>query len=121
VRVGEPSLPKYRSSRLKTVFYTNYQNSENILVKQNGVLKISDLGSAKVLDQNGKNTSYVVSQYYRAPELILSHSNYTTSIDIWGNSRNTYSELLVAFYLSWLLEWFSFKVEMRGISFSRWL
>lgn len=48
------------------------------------MLKISDLGSAKILDPNGKNTSYVVTQYYRAPELIFSHSNYTTAIDIWG-------------------------------------
>ena len=30
------------------------------------------------------NTSYVVSQYYRAPELILSHTNYGAEIDIWG-------------------------------------
>ena len=34
-------------------------------------LKIADLGAAKVLDSKGMNTPYVVSRYYRAPELIM--------------------------------------------------
>lgn len=39
----------------------------------NLVLKIADLGASKVLDTSNKhmNTPYVVSRYYRAPELIL--------------------------------------------------
>lgn len=36
----------------------------------------------------GKNTPYIVSRYYRAPELILCISKYTTAIDIWGISLN---------------------------------
>ena len=40
-------------------------------------MKICDFGSSKVLDEHGKNTPYVVSRYYRAPELILSDTNYT--------------------------------------------
>ena len=34
-------------------------------------VKICDLGAAKVLSEKGMNTPYVVSRYYRAPELIL--------------------------------------------------
>ena len=34
-------------------------------------VKICDLGAAKVLTKDGLNTPYVVSRYYRAPELIL--------------------------------------------------
>ena len=58
---------------------------ENILVK-NDVIKICDLGSAKVI-KNGsrqKNSPYVVSRYYRAPELLLASHKYGLSIDIWS-------------------------------------
>ena len=57
---------------------------ENILMNKEGVVKICDFGSAKVLSENGLNTPYIVSRYYRAPELILACSDYTHAIDIWG-------------------------------------
>ena len=47
-------------------------------------LKIADLGAAKVLNTNGLNTPYVVSRYYRAPELIMGSNKYDCSIDIWS-------------------------------------
>lgn len=49
-------------------------------------LKVADLGSAKVLDISEKkmNTPYVVSRYYRAPELIMGSHLYDFSIDIWA-------------------------------------
>lgn len=52
----------------------------------NTVLKIADLGAAKVLDTSEKhmNTPYVVSRYYRAPELIMGSNLYDCSIDIWS-------------------------------------
>jgi len=58
--------------------------SENILISSKDKVKICDFGSSKVLDPNGKNTPYIVSRYYRAPELILCIQKYTTAIDIWG-------------------------------------
>lgn len=68
---------------------------ENILLKKTkdsklGVpawqVKVCDLGAAKVLDTSEKrmNTPYVVSRYYRAPELILGSHYYDCSIDIWA-------------------------------------
>lgn len=57
---------------------------ENILKNENGVVKICDFGSAKVMSPQGLNTPYIVSRYYRAPELTLSCSDYTNKIDIWG-------------------------------------
>lgn len=57
---------------------------ENVLVNEDGEVKICDFGSSKILDPNGKNTPYIVSRYYRAPELILGVSNYTDKIDIWA-------------------------------------
>lgn len=68
---------------------------ENILIKTNGSqnplhqeIKICDLGAAKVLAKdpqgNPNNTPYVVSRYYRAPELIMGSNKYDCSIDIWS-------------------------------------
>ena len=47
-------------------------------------VKICDLGAAKVLSKQQLNTPYVVSRYYRAPELILGSNQYDCSIDIWS-------------------------------------
>lgn len=57
---------------------------ENILLTSDGIIKICDFGSAKILNGEGLNTPYIVSRYYRAPELILACSDYTSKIDIWG-------------------------------------
>lgn len=57
---------------------------ENILMNAQGVVKICDFGSAKVLSPTGLNTPYIVSRYYRAPELILACSDYTHAIDVWA-------------------------------------
>lgn len=57
---------------------------ENVLVGENGIVKICDFGSSKVIDPHGNNTPYIVSRYYRAPELLLSVTHYTTAIDIWA-------------------------------------
>ena len=67
---------------------------ENILIKQSpdstefdalkAKLKIADFGAAKVLSPNGLNTPYVVSRYYRAPELIMGSHKYDCSIDVWS-------------------------------------
>ncbi|KAM3129673.1 hypothetical protein pb186bvf_018186 [Paramecium bursaria] len=57
---------------------------ENILIDRNEKVKICDFGSSKIIDKNGKNTPYVVSRYYRAPELLLCITNYTQAIDVWS-------------------------------------
>ncbi|KAI8393230.1 Serine/Threonine protein kinases active-site signature [Nakaseomyces glabratus] len=57
----------------------------NILVDpKTGVLKICDFGSAKRLEPNQPSISYICSRFYRAPELILGSTQYTTQVDIWG-------------------------------------
>ena len=47
----------------------------------NGVPKLNDFGSSKVL--NKKNSPYIVARTYRAPELIMG-LEYNLSIDIWA-------------------------------------
>ena len=57
---------------------------ENILVQGGSGIKICDFGSGKVLGGESQNTPYIVSRYYRAPELIMGCTDYTTKIDIWA-------------------------------------
>lgn len=51
-------------------------------VKQ--MLKLCDFGSAKALVAGEPNVAYICSRYYRAPELIIGASEYSTSIDVWS-------------------------------------
>ncbi|GAA5886165.1 hypothetical protein JCM6882_004285 [Rhodosporidiobolus microsporus] len=58
---------------------------QNLLLNPpNGVLKLCDFGSAKILVPGEPNVSYICSRYYRAPELIFGATNYTTNIDVWS-------------------------------------
>ena len=54
---------------------------ENILLQDDRV-KIADLGTSKAL--NKLSTPYVVSRFYRPPELILGSRNYGSQIDLWS-------------------------------------
>lgn len=57
----------------------------NILVNTNCDLKICDFGLAKEESDEGEDmTDYVTMRWYRAPELVMEHRNYTTQIDVWG-------------------------------------
>ncbi|CCF57165.1 hypothetical protein KAFR_0C01720 [Kazachstania africana CBS 2517] len=57
----------------------------NILVDPStGILKICDFGSAKKLEHDQPSISYICSRFYRAPELILGCTQYSTQVDIWG-------------------------------------
>ncbi|EGC40225.1 hypothetical protein DICPUDRAFT_96328 [Dictyostelium purpureum] len=56
----------------------------NILLSSKGELTLADFGSAKILEPNHTSMSYICSRYYRAPELLVGCSNYTTKIDIWS-------------------------------------
>ncbi|KAM3136858.1 hypothetical protein pb186bvf_011117 [Paramecium bursaria] len=57
----------------------------NIFINSNCHLKIGDLNLArKQLDEISIQTDYVVTRWYRAPEVLFSQSEYTASIDIWS-------------------------------------
>ncbi|KAM7413777.1 hypothetical protein PAMA_020917 [Pampus argenteus] len=58
----------------------------NLLVNSNCVLKICDFGLARVeeTDESRHMTQEVVTQYYRAPEILMGSRHYTNSIDIWS-------------------------------------
>ncbi|KAJ0086467.1 hypothetical protein Patl1_07628 [Pistacia atlantica] len=58
----------------------------NLLINNDGVLKIGDFGLATLLepDQNQPLTSRVVTLWYRAPELLLGATEYGPAIDLWS-------------------------------------
>ncbi|XP_051814292.1 serine/threonine-protein kinase NLK isoform X2 [Acanthochromis polyacanthus] len=58
----------------------------NLLVNSNCVLKICDFGLARVeeSDESRHMTQEVVTQYYRAPEILMGSRHYSNSIDIWS-------------------------------------
>jgi len=57
----------------------------NVLVNKDCKLKICDLGLARGFDMEDESkTTYVVTRWYRAPEVILKASEYTKAIDIWS-------------------------------------
>ncbi|THF95767.1 probable serine/threonine-protein kinase At1g09600 isoform X2 [Camellia sinensis] len=58
----------------------------NLLIDNNGVLKIGDFGLATFFqpDQKQPLTSRVVTLWYRPPELLLGATEYGVAIDLWS-------------------------------------
>jgi cyclin-dependent kinase 12/13 len=58
----------------------------NLLIDDNGVLKIGDFGLANFFEPDQKQplTSRVVTLWYRAPELLLGATEYGAAIDLWS-------------------------------------
>ena len=62
----------------------------NILVSNQGVIKLCDFGLARYIENssnikfNPNMTTRVVTRWYRAPELLLGDTHYKDKIDIWS-------------------------------------
>ncbi|KAI1729007.1 protein kinase domain-containing protein [Ditylenchus destructor] len=58
----------------------------NLLVNSNCILKICDFGLARIWDSTDTQnmTHEVVTQYYRAPELLMGTRRYTGAVDVWS-------------------------------------
>ena len=77
---------------MKSLHYISQRNichrdikPHNILVNyfQNQIV-LADFGSAKILNKNESNISYICSRCYRAPELIFGATNYNCQVDMWS-------------------------------------
>ncbi|XP_010553990.1 PREDICTED: probable serine/threonine-protein kinase At1g54610 [Tarenaya hassleriana] len=60
--------------------------ASNILVNNQGILKVGDFGLANIITPRNKNqlTSRVVTLWYRAPELLMGSMSYRVSVDLWS-------------------------------------
>eukprot|EP00198_Chlamydomonas_reinhardtii_P001516 XP_001690852.1 mitogen-activated protein kinase 3 [Chlamydomonas reinhardtii] len=56
----------------------------NLLLNASCDLKICDFGLARTGSERNFMTEYVVTRWYRAPELLLSCEHYTSAIDMWS-------------------------------------
>ena len=57
----------------------------NLLIDNNGVLKIGDFGLASYRpDPNQPLTSRVITLWYRPPELLLGATKYGAAVDLWS-------------------------------------
>lgn len=58
----------------------------NLLIDNNGILKIADFGLASFYDPQHKQpmTSRVVTLWYRPPELLLGATYYSVGVDLWS-------------------------------------
>lgn len=54
------------------------------MAKDAFVLKLCDYGLAKSVKNKRVLTPYVSTRWYRAPEILLRHANYSRPIDIWA-------------------------------------
>ncbi|ONL96831.1 Mitogen-activated protein kinase 5 [Zea mays] len=56
----------------------------NLLLSANCDLKICDFGLARPSSDSDMMTEYVVTRWYRAPELLLNSTDYSAAIDVWS-------------------------------------
>lgn len=59
----------------------------NILVDNQGHIKLADFGLARTIDKSNPNAHYtnrVITLWYKPPELLLGATVYSGEIDVWG-------------------------------------
>ncbi|MQM05682.1 hypothetical protein Taro_038502 [Colocasia esculenta] len=57
----------------------------NILLNNEGYLKLADFGLARILPEDDRKlTNMVVTLWYRAPELLLGETKYGSAVDMWS-------------------------------------
>ena len=71
----------------------------NVLINEDCTIKICDFGLSRNFSEKSCDlTEYVVTRFYRAPEVMLCSHQYTKAIDIWS-AGCTFGELLSKKYL----------------------
>jgi CTD kinase subunit alpha len=56
----------------------------NILLNNEGQLKLADFGLARIYKINSDYTNRVITLWYRPPELLLGATVYGSEVDLWG-------------------------------------
>ncbi|KAJ4967457.1 hypothetical protein NE237_019306 [Protea cynaroides] len=103
IKFTEPQIKCYMQQLLhglehchnRGVLHRDIKGS-NLLIDNNGNLKIADFGLATFFNPNKKQpmTSRVVTLWYRPPELLLGSTDYGVGVDLWSTGC-ILAELLV--------------------------
>ncbi|MBA0685191.1 hypothetical protein Goari_026728, partial [Gossypium aridum] len=56
----------------------------NLLINNEGILKIADFGLAAFYEQKQPLTNRVITLWYRPPELLLGTTYYGVGVDLWS-------------------------------------
>ena len=65
----------------------------NVLISEEGVVKIADFGLSRDMAPYSNYTTRVVTRWFRAPEIALQSKTYSQNIDIWSIGC-TFAELI---------------------------
>ncbi|KAJ0093120.1 hypothetical protein Patl1_25572 [Pistacia atlantica] len=93
IKFTEPQVKCYMHQLLSGLEHCHNRNvlhrdikGSNLLLDNEGILKIADFGLASFFDPNHKQpmTSRVVTLWYRPPELLLGATDYGVSVDLWS-------------------------------------
>ncbi|XP_020237588.1 probable serine/threonine-protein kinase At1g54610 [Cajanus cajan] len=93
IKFSEPQLKCYMQQLLSGLDHCHSHGvlhrdikGSNLLIDNNGLLKIADFGLANFFDphQSVPLTSRVVTLWYRPPELLLGANHYGVAVDLWS-------------------------------------
>ncbi|MED6154978.1 hypothetical protein PIB30_001119 [Stylosanthes scabra] len=93
IKFSEPQVKCYMKQLLSGLDHCHSHGvlhrdikGSNLLIDNNGILKIADFGLANFLDPHHSVplTSRVVTLWYRPPELLLGASHYGVAVDLWS-------------------------------------
>ncbi|XWS37073.1 hypothetical protein CRYUN_Cryun19dG0011600 [Craigia yunnanensis] len=93
IKFTEPQVKCYMKQLLSGLEHCHKQGvlhrdikGSNLLVDNEGILKIADFGLATIYDPEQKKplTSRVVTLWYRPPELLLGATYYGVGVDLWS-------------------------------------
>ena len=65
-------------------FFHRDLKPENILCSSPDMVKIADFGLAREIRSSPPYTDYVSTRWYRAPEVLLRSTTYSSPIDLWA-------------------------------------
>ncbi|XP_072416549.1 serine/threonine-protein kinase ICK-like isoform X1 [Chiloscyllium punctatum] len=65
-------------------FFHRDMKPENLLCMGPELIKIADFGLAREIRSRPPYTDYVSTRWYRAPEVLLRSTNYSSPIDVWA-------------------------------------